>query len=309
MKKIGVIDIGSNSIKLDIYLVRDNGVIVKKNKHRSLMSLEDNCRNGDMSEYYIQSTLKVVQTYVDLCTLTGIDDIVVFATESIRRARNKRDIIRGIDDLCHININIMSGKEEAFYSYEGIKDDVDVTSGIMIDIGGGSTEVLFFDNEKVMESISFPFGARTISNKFQLKDCITEIVEKKIMEYLVYNFSHEISWLNGKNDLVLVGSGGTMKNVAKLINSNINPCLGKNDNYYLTDEYVKIIYKVIKNKKIEDIKKLKGMSDRRVEVIKGGIEILLSFLMTTDINSIIVSKKGIREGVLKDYLEKNPYNK
>lgn len=304
MKKIGIIDIGSNSIKLDIFLIKDNGSIIKKNKHRSVMSLEGNYSDGEISRDFIDKILKTVKTFVDLCKLTGVNNIVIFATEAIRKARNKNEIIKGIYDLCHINIKVISGKEEAFYSYKGVKDDVDISSGIVMDMGGGSTEILYFKNQKVIESISFPFGARTISKKFDLKDSISETLEEELRGYLVYDFFNKVSWLGEKSDLVLVGSGGTMKNVSKLINHNISLCLGKDNNYHFTDERVKAIYKLIKNKSINDIKNLNGVADRRVEVIKGGIEILLSFLIATNINSIIVSKKGIREGVLKEYLEK-----
>ena len=94
-----------------------------------------------------------------------------------------------------------------------------------------------------------------------------------------------------------------MKNLAKLINHNIIYCLGEDNNYHFYEENVRQIYKLIKNKSIEDISKLKGISDRRVEVIKGGIGILLAFLISTNIKSITVSKKGIREGILMEYLK------
>lgn len=303
MKKIGIVDIGSNSIKLDIFLIKEDGSIIKKNKYRSATSLEGKYSKGNISEDNIAKTLKTVKNFIDICRFTGVEHIAAVATQSLRKAKNKNEIIHRIKYICGIDVNVISGQEEANYNYIGVKDDITLRKGIMMDIGGGSTEILCFNSEEAIKSVSLPFGARTIIKEYQLKDNISETLEEELRAHLVKEHFNKILWINGKKDCTLVGSGGTMKNVAKLINHNISPCLKKDNNYHFTAEYVEDIYKLIINKPIEDIRKLKGMSDRRVEVIKGGIEILLSFLIYTNIHFIIVSKKGIREGVLKEYLE------
>jgi exopolyphosphatase/guanosine-5'-triphosphate,3'-diphosphate pyrophosphatase len=101
----------------------------------------------------------------------------------------------------------------------------------------------------------------------------------------------------------VIGSGGTMKNLAKLINHNLFSCIFNDDNFHFNRDDVEEIHELIKNKSIQDLKDLKGVSDRNLEVVKGGTAILLSFLKITNIHSIIVSNSGIREGILREYLE------
>jgi exopolyphosphatase/guanosine-5'-triphosphate,3'-diphosphate pyrophosphatase len=303
MDKVGVIDIGSNSIKLDIFSLMEDGKILNKIRYRSSRSLEGNFENGSINEENMNATLETIDKFVNLCRREDVKNIVAVATESIRKAKNKDKVLKEVKKLCDIDINIITGEQEAHYVFKGVKEEIDINEGILIDIGGGSTEIIYFKDNSIMEVISLPIGARTMTKKFELKDLITDELENELEGYLIKEYFSKVKWLANKNDISVIGSGGTMKNLAKLINHNLFSCIFNDDNFHFNRDDVEEIHELIKNKSIQDLKDLKGVSDRNLEVVKGGAAILLSFLKITNIHSIIVSNSGIREGILREYLE------
>jgi exopolyphosphatase/guanosine-5'-triphosphate,3'-diphosphate pyrophosphatase len=303
MDKIGVIDIGSNSIKLDIFSLMEDGKILNKIRYRSSRSLEGNFENGSINEENMNATLETIDKFVNLCRREDVKNIVAVATESIRKAKNKDKVLKEVKKLCDIDINIITGEQEAYYVFKGVKEEIDINEGILIDIGGGSTEIIYFKDNSIMDVISLPIGARTMTKKFELKDFVTDELENELEEYLIKEYFCKVKWLANKNDISVIGSGGTMKNLAKLINHNLFSCIFNDDNFHFNRDDVEEIHELIKNKSIQDLKYLKGVSDRNLEVVKGGTAILLSFLKITNIHSIIVSNSGIREGILREYLE------
>ncbi|SHH62472.1 hypothetical protein [Clostridium grantii] len=305
MDKVGVIDIGSNSIKLDIFSLMEDGKIINKIRYRSSRSLEGNFENGSINEENMNATLETIDKFVNLCRDEDVKKIVAVATESIRKAKNKEQVLSEVKKLCDIDVNIITGEQEAHYVFKGVKEELDINEGILIDIGGGSTEIIYFKENSIIDVISIPIGARTMTKRFQLKDLISDELEDELEVFLIKEYFSKIKWLINKNDIPVIGSGGTMKNLAKLINHNLFSCILTDENFHFSREDVEEIHDLIKNKSVKDIKELKGVSDRNLEVVKGGAAILLSFLRLTNIHSIIVSNSGIREGILREYLEKN----
>jgi exopolyphosphatase/guanosine-5'-triphosphate,3'-diphosphate pyrophosphatase len=90
-----------------------------------------------------------------------------------------------------------------------------------------------------------------------------------------------------------------------MINHNLNHCLKEDNAYHTNYTEVKNLYKFINYMKIDELKEVKGLSERRRDTIKSGIIILLLYLEKINCEKIIISKTGIREGILKEYLEKN----
>ncbi|SHH62495.1 hypothetical protein [Clostridium grantii] len=305
MKKVAIIDVGSNSIKLDIFVIKKDGKMIRKNKVRNFAKIENMLQNNYITNEGMAIILRVVKNYVDLCNNSNVKSIIAVATEAVRKAKNKEDLIFRINSLCQIEMKVISGLEEAKLAFKGVDQKLINNKGYLMDIGGSSTEILSFENNRVIDCYSFPMGARLITNKYEIKDFIDKRTFDSIKKEIINKYFNDISNDFNESEIYLIGTGGIIKNIGKMINHNLNSCLKKDNAYHIKYDDVKNLYDFIEYRKIKDLKEFKGLSERRTDTIKGGIIILACFLEKINCEKIIISKKGIREGLLKEYLEKN----
>src|SRR6056297_1507723 len=170
MNQIAVIDIGSNSIKLVLAKYDAYGFQIIDELKESVRLGEGMDKNDFMKEDRMEKGLETLQMFKDLCIATKTKRIIAVATAAVRNATNGQRFIKGINDALDLEVKILTGKEEAFYDYCGVVNSIDATDGLIIDIGGGSIEMVWMENRKIKHSHSFNFGAVTLASMFNLRD-------------------------------------------------------------------------------------------------------------------------------------------
>lgn len=158
--RIGIIDIGSNSIRLVIYdTTRQGGYkIIKECKYSARLS-EKITKAGRLERKDMDTIIPVLRQFKEICSAFEVDRIRAGATAAIRNAANSSEIITYLSEASLIPIEVISGYQEAYFGFLGVINAFDVQDGFVIDIGGGSTEVTLFRGRRYQHSISFPFGA------------------------------------------------------------------------------------------------------------------------------------------------------
>ena len=167
MERIGLIDIGSNTIRLVIFeFDKKTGLNellnIKTPARLSQYLTKDLAMNNEGIEV-LTKTLSSFKTVADKFEVTELHPI---ATAAIRRSTNRDKIIENIKKELNIKIKLIPEEEEAFYGFYAITHTTDIQDGVSVDIGGGSTEVTLFKDKKLIEAHSFPFGVVTLQRKF-----------------------------------------------------------------------------------------------------------------------------------------------
>jgi len=307
MRKIGVIDIGSNSMRL---------IIVEINKNRSFRIIDelkesvrlgmDMSENGDLSEFRIEKAVQALFHFKNLSTSLGAKELIVVATEAVRKASNQKVFLEKVKKELDIDIRVLSGEEEAYYNYVGAINTLDLSNALIMDIGGASTELILVNNRKLKECISLPFGAINLTSKFNLTNTLDKETEDKVIEFLHNNYS-KIAWLADVNYLPLIGIGGTMRNISKISRKKNNYPIDITHNYYMEANEVMQIYNTVKSKDSEKRKKIKGLSKDRADIFLGATTAIKTLIEFCNIDNIYISGSGLREGLVYDYIfaEKN----
>ncbi|UJF34738.1 Ppx/GppA phosphatase family protein [Paenibacillus hexagrammi] len=162
----GVIDIGSNSIRLVIY-EHFGGSYRVVSEHKNAARLSERIgQDGLMKMQDILSIVPTLSHYATLCRSYKVTDMRVVATAAIRNAGNSQEIVRVLDEHTGLQIEVLSGEEEARYGFLGVINTIDIQDGLIIDIGGGSTEVTLFRDRMLVYSHSFPFGAVNTARQY-----------------------------------------------------------------------------------------------------------------------------------------------
>jgi exopolyphosphatase/guanosine-5'-triphosphate,3'-diphosphate pyrophosphatase len=305
MKKIGIIDIGSNSIRLIIVQInKDNSFRVIDEIKESVRLGKDMTAGGDLNPLRMDNAIFTLAFFKRLCIIHNITEILAVATEAVRRASNQIEFINRVKAELSIEIRVLTGIEEAYYDYFGAINSMDFSDALIVDIGGSSSELIFVENRKLKYSISLPFGAINLTEKFSLQKAMNNKSETAVKEFLTSLFK-DIPWLKGVKNVPIIGIGGTIRNVGKLHKKKNNYPIDNLHNYRIPTNEVLDIYDQIKVKDASQRKKLKGLSKERSDIFVGATTVLVSLIEYLDLKELHVSGSGLRDGYLYEYIFKN----
>ncbi|RCW46332.1 MULTISPECIES: exopolyphosphatase [unclassified Halanaerobium] len=300
MNKLAIVDIGSNSIKMILVDYReDNSFRIIDELKETVRLGEGMYKNNYLKEDRINKALQTLTLFKNLCDAVEVDKIITVATAAVRAAVNRKKFLDRVYKQTGLEVRVLSGKEEAYYDYMGVSNSFDQNSALIMDVGGGSVELILMEERKIKESISLSFGALTITEKFALYE--ENKYDKEIEKYLYEQFS-KLDWLQEINSIPLIGVGGTIRNIAKIWQRETNYPLDLLHYYSMEKENVTSVYEKVSSKNIEERKNIDGLSKKRADIFIGA-SALVNYLMSyTGIEDLIISGKGIREGLVYDYL-------
>ena len=167
MEKIGIIDLGSNSARLVIVeLLGDGHFIVIDQLKESVRLGKDMERDGFLKPARIAETIKTLRMFRKLCDAYEIERIIAVATAAVRRAKNQRSFLDEVAATCGIKLRVLSAEEEATSVYKGVINTMDIPKGIILEIGGGSTKIVYYNRRNLLAYETLPFGSVTLSELF-----------------------------------------------------------------------------------------------------------------------------------------------
>lgn len=292
----GIIDIGSNTIRLSIYKCVDKEINLLLNK-KTMAGLAGYTKNGKLSDGGIKKACEVLSEYRKIVDNFDIKNISVFATASLRNISNSDEAVYRIEQASGFNINILSGVEEGICDFAGAIHQVDFKEGVLVDIGGGSTEIVIFKDKNILKVFSMPIGSLNFYSKYVGKLIPTED-ERKEMKKAVIEELDKIQGIKGMYQKNICGVGGSIR-ATNAINRKI---FSKNKNKQAdgiidTKNINKIIKKLDNTNKDTLLIILKVIPDRIHTAIPGMV-ILNTIVDYFKSEKIYVSNYGVREGYL-----------
>ena len=300
MERKAIIDIGSNSVRLIIYKVNRGSTFKVVNEEKKTIRLGSYLTENDyLADEGLDILLKVLRKFKSICERYEVIEIYVVATEAIRKSINKYDICNEIKLDLGLEVNILSGWEEARYGYLAIKNSMTEKDAILLDLGGSSMEITLMENEELKETISLPLGSiplTKIFNNIENKD--NEIELNKF----IYNKLDEISWLKKNNELNVIGIGGIAKHIGRVSKGDKNYHKELLHNYSMTREEVSKIYDEFLKLPMNERIKFKGLSKKRSDIFAAPLGAILLILKYFNSEKFIISAIGLREGIIYEKL-------
>jgi exopolyphosphatase / guanosine-5'-triphosphate,3'-diphosphate pyrophosphatase len=298
-----IIDIGSNTMRLVIYMQEKGGRLKEVENVKAVARLRTYLDNNQkLSNAGISKLISTLKSFQDVLAAYDVNSIICVATATIRQAKNNQQIKEKIEIETGLDIRILSEEEEAYYGYLAVVNSTSITTGITVDIGGGSTEVTYFENRELIASHSFPFGALTLK-EFLSESIPTEQELVELKQFLTEQF-RSLPWLINK-DVPLVAIGGSARNLAQ-IDQNIKryPLAGLHQ-YKMYDTDIQSISNYLTDLKTEDLPKVEGLSKDRADIIIPAIQVFHTLYQVIQADSFILSRKGLRDGVFFEQLSKD----
>ncbi|QQD85113.1 exopolyphosphatase [Jeotgalicoccus sp. ATCC 8456] len=297
MKKISLIDIGSNTIRLVIFeYTEEHGLREERNIKTPARLAQYIGKDGNMSEEGILVLMKVLKSFKQISDKYNIDEIYPVATAAIRQSENRDEIVERINTELGLDVKIITGDEEATFGYEAAVHTISYYDAVTIDIGGGSTELTYYEDKNLIYKTSLPFGAVTLSRDFFIdKDHNDKKAIKEAKKFIEEQFK-KVNWLLDRN-VPIVAIGGSARNIARIHQSMTSYPIAGVHGYTMTKSDLNDVYKLLKNTETDDMDDIDGLSKDRADLILPANLVFSSLLDIVDSNEFKFSRKGLREGM------------
>nr|WP_051548125.1 Ppx/GppA family phosphatase [Sneathiella glossodoripedis] len=290
-----VIDIGSNSIRLVVFEgpVR---VPMPKFNEKVLCGLgRDLGQSSMLNAEAMEKAMAALQRYTFLVNHMGIDRVIVAATAAVREAENGAEFVAEIEQECDLNVQVLSGKQEARYAGLGVLSGMPYANGLVGDLGGGSLELVNVGDHKIGNTSTLPLGALRLSRM--------SFTKSELISYLHSQFE-DVDWLDkvaGKNFYVV---GGAWRALAKYHIRKTGHPLNIIHNYKLPyDEVMRLIREILAFSD-QDINRNPYIQSSRAGTLKTAATIMEQLFQFTRPKNVIFSANGLREGLLFSELKK-----
>lgn len=287
-----IMDIGSNTVRLSVYKER-NGEAVILFSEKDQVSLKSYVKDGKLTNKGIKrlyNTLKKFKALVD--NFEDIDGVYPFATATVRDVANRKEVLDLMKEDLDLDIEILSGEEEAKLAFVGASVSTEVKEGVLCDIGGGSTEVVIIGQGKVIKSNSLSIGSLSAFNDY-VDGLFVDKDSKKLIENKVLQLFDDSS-IYEEDFKILSAVGGSARAALNFYK----------DYYKLEDdtrsmdvkEFDSMVKDLIKKSDKKKMRMILDIKPDRIHTLLPGMIILNEISKSFNIETINVSQTGVREG-------------
>lgn len=297
-RRTGVIDLGSNTSRLVIY-EHEPGVRFRLvDEVREVVRLREGMgATHVLRAAAIDRSLHALKMYRVLCDAVGVDDLIAVATSAVRDATNRDSFLSRVQTDAGISLRLLEGEEEGYYGALGAINGVGLTEGFVVDMGGGSVQVVEVKEGLPGRAASVPLGALEVAENYLGFDVVKPGAVKKLAQQVKDQLAAQFDWIKAREGAKLVAIGGTVRNLAGIAQSEDQYPLDSVDNYVLAGRDVAELGDRLWQLPAEERAKLGGLQVDRADIIHAGALVYKLLLEHSGFDSITVSRQGLREGL------------
>lgn len=301
MKKVAIIDMGTNTFHLLVAEVSDVGYRILHRDHEAVRIGMGGINEGFITEKAKERALAALVRFRKSLDDQRVTDTYAFGTSALRSAKNGQALATEIEALTGIRVRIISGNEEADLIFAGIRAAIDLkdTSSLVMDIGAGSVEFIIGDSKQLFWKQSFEMGGQRLLEKFQKHDPIASDEVNALDVYFKQMLDPLADALQIYSPGTLVGSSGSFDTLSEIYCArqglNYDPGAGETP---LSKEGYYDIYRELLRKSRQERMNIPGMIALRVDMIVVACCLIRYVLEMRHFENIRVSTYSLKEGAL-----------
>ena len=308
---IAAIDIGTNSLHMVIVKIEaalPSFTMIAREKETVRLG-DRNLITGELKPEIMNKAIACLGRFKTLAYSLGANTIVSVATSAVRESSNGKEFLHQIETQVGLTVDLISGPEEARRIYLGVLSGMEFNNQphIIIDIGGGSTELILGDSEEPRSLTSTKIGAVRLTGELIASDPISETEFKYLQAYARGMLERSVEEVQGKLKIgdspQLIGTSGTIETIATihareklgLVPSTLN-------GYQFSLQDLRTWVNRLRKMTNVERAAIAGMPEKRSEVILSGAVILQEAMTLLGVESLIVCERSLREGVIVDWM-------
>ncbi|MBQ1948240.1 MAG: hypothetical protein II359_06485 [Clostridia bacterium] len=289
--RIALMDLGSNSSRMTIFEI-DGSSFAPVKKYRDYVRLSEGLQEtGTLSLAPMQRTIASLVGFVKKAKEKKADKMILLATEAVRRAENKEEFLSLVQSATGLTVQILPGEKESYYDYLGSKELVG-EKGVLLDVGGGSFELVCVSGGNVVFDACLPEGSVVTKDRFL--DC-----EKELLPYFTEKFQSMIPEAVKGGSFVALG--GTARAAHTLLCGE-KPKKKDAHGQIVSKDDLYALYQRIAALSVEERRNLPIVGEERGDILLSGLAPLVAAASVLNAD-MILSSHGVREGFLREYIQ------
>ena len=288
-----VIDIGSNTIRLSVYDCAPDHSFSLVTGRKVTAGLAGYVEDGGLSAEGIASACSALEEFRATLSHLAVDSVSAFATASLRNISNTDQAVDAIRQKTGFCVEVISGKEEARLDFLGAMRAVPISSGLLVDIGGGSCELVGFSGKRMERAASIPAGSLNLFSGY-VKELFPTDKERRAICARVQKLLKEPELDFGKRPMVC-GVGGTLRSAAKLCGQ----MCGEDGDSFTVKTFRKVLGQLTADNKLA-LSQILRAAPERVHTLLPGMLLFDTVAERFGCERVVISRYGVREGYLVD---------
>lgn len=308
---MAAIDIGTNSFHMVVVKVQPSipaFTIIAQDKETVRLGDRD-LVTGNLKPEVMARGIDALRRFQEVAKYLNAEQIVAVATSAVREAPNGGDYIKQIYEELNLEVDLISGQEEARRIYLGVLSVMDFHNQphIIIDIGGGSTELILADSQEARTLSSTKVGAVRLTSEFVTTDPISQGEFFYLQAFIKGQFERAVDELHAQlkpSELPrLVGTSGTIETIAMVrarekLGTIPSPLTG----YQVTLSELRDFVQKLRRMPYTERAAIPGMSEKRAEIILAGALVLQEAMTMLRVDTLTVCERSLREGIIVDWM-------
>lgn len=307
--RVAAIDVGTNSVHLLVADVGPEGEVVVVEKNRVQVELgRGGLDRNLLTDEAMQRGVDALISFREAMDSLGVEAIEATATSAVREAQNGRDFVRAVREATGVHVRVISGVDEARLIYLGVRPDLDFSRGyaLLIDIGGGSIELILCDATRILATHSLPLGHLRLADAFINTNPPTPEALAQIRAHTNQKLRSVLADIPPGVAGTLVGTGGSVRTLARmatLMRGEPEPqhshglVLHKGDLKRLGVQFTQV--------KQARMSAIPGMDSRRKATLPAAAAALHQIMKTFDHDPLVTSDRSLRDGLLANWILRN----
>ncbi|HET7453837.1 MAG TPA: Ppx/GppA phosphatase family protein, partial [Thermoanaerobaculia bacterium] len=298
------IDIGSNTIKLLVAKVAEDGAIEPLSREKEFVRLgHETFATGRLSPEAIEAGASAVERLASIARGSGAETIRAVATCAVREADNGEAFVAAVRDRCGVEVEVISGEEEARLIMLAVRNEFPRSCDplFLVDIGGGSTELVVADGDRVRFAESVELGAVRLAEKYLLHDPISAADRdalKRAIRRRVLPAARRAARAGFKT---CVGTSGTVQSMSMVYEAAIRGRdIFPSGHRTLPRKGLKKVLSLLRKTTLKDKLRVPGLDPKRRDIALPGGTLLATILKASGADEVLVGEGGLREGALID---------
>jgi exopolyphosphatase/guanosine-5'-triphosphate,3'-diphosphate pyrophosphatase len=300
-----VIDMGSNSFRLVAYSFEPGRWWRRTDEIYDTVTLGAGLvASGRLAEERIEAAIEAIDVYAHFCSASGIavDDVRAVATSAIRDADNGADLLARVRARTGFAARVLSTEEEAYFAYLAAVNSTSLRDGAVLDLGGGSLQIVGVQERRALESASWPLGTVRMTERFFDASSAGARQREALRSHVLEELARApwLTELSGK----LVGIGGTVRNLAAAASAAAGlPSIGV-QGVVLESAALDELIKELAPRSVAQRAAVDGIKPGRAGLILAGAVVISAAMEAIGVERLEVTHSGLREGVFfSSYLE------
>ena len=303
---LAAIDVGTNSIRLVVAAIEQEGSYRILDEEKEVTRLGEGLeKTGWLGQEPIERSLQTISKMKAIAEGQQVAQLRAIATSAVREARNGATFCRLVQERCGLPLEVISAEDEARYAFRSVVHhfNLDDEPTAVVDIGGGSVEVVLAAGTVIDQVFSLPLGAVRLTERYVHSDPITPEEEAALNQAVDDALREAIGKPPFKTPM-MIGSGGTFSTLAEILQCQREGRVGTVQGSRFAVKDVARVRRELAELPLKSRRQVPGLSPARADIIVAGLTVILRLAKRLGCREIWVNDKGVRDGLLLSMIDR-----